>query len=266
MNPPIFFSDLDQTLIYSNRQVLKYDTSYAGLVIVEEKKSAPVSFMTWRAFDLLSRLSEEIVFVPTTTRKLALFNRLNFGPVKINHAIIANGARIIFNGKEDLDWYESVQEKIKTQAAPLEEVVNELANIFTDYSHARVTQGDKSFAYVLIDLSHRLPASYHDIVRTKAEEWNYKVSLQEGRMYVIPEPLSKEAAADEIMDRLNAGTSFSAGDSALDLGLMKTTDYAIRPKHGEIRKLNLPKHFVTTDSKGITAAEEILKFVLEKVQ
>lgn len=266
MNSPIFFSDLDQTLIYSNRQVLKYDTSYAGLVVVEERKSAPVAFMTWRALDLLARLSEEITFVPTTTRKLDLFAPLDFGPVKIEHAIIANGARIIFNGQEDLDWRASVQEKIKAQSAPLEEVINELNTIFADYAPARVSQGDGSFAYVVIDRSSSTPEFYHDMVREKAEKWNYKMSLQEGRIYVIPEPLSKENAADEIMNRLGSGTSFSAGDSVLDLGLMKFTDYAIRPQHGEIQKLQLPEHFVTTENKGITAAEDILKFVAEKVR
>ena len=53
----------------------------------------------------------------------------------------------------------------------------------------------------------------------------------------------------------------SAGDGALDADMLEYSDFAIRPRHGELEELNWQRPTVTvTERSGIAASAEILRW------
>jgi hypothetical protein len=89
----------------------------------------------------------------------------------------------------------------------------------------------------------------------------WTVSLQGRKVYAVPRPLTKAAAAVELRDRLG-GPLLAAGDSLLDADLLDVADWAIRPAHGELAEAGFTRdHLTVTDTTGVRAGEEMLAWM-----
>ncbi|HJV17288.1 MAG TPA: hypothetical protein VJ546_07900, partial [Bacillales bacterium] len=65
----IFATDLDRTLIYSNRALEEFGApEKSALLPVEKKDEKWISFMTKASFDLLKEIYNRFLFIPVTTR------------------------------------------------------------------------------------------------------------------------------------------------------------------------------------------------------
>lgn len=273
MGYPIFFSDLDQTMIYSTRQIAKHNDDVNKQILVESYNGKPISYMTKDALAKLGEISQVYLFVPTTTRTLDQYNRIDFGKhVFASHAITTNGGRIVDNGKEDKQWTKNTVDLISSQGVEPVKALEELNSLIESSSDVvknhiiKVRSADNFFNYLVTDLSVERPDNFVEELKAKAEEWNYVMSFQSTKIYFIPKVLTKERAALEIMERADCIESVAAGDSFLDIGLMAAADYGIRPRHGEIESLPGVDKFAVTERKGIYAAEEILDFVERKFE
>ena len=73
----MFASDLDGTLIYSKRRFGE-ETLNVSVRNVEVYNGREISFMTEKAIALLRELSDEMMFVPVTTRTVEQYNRSRY--------------------------------------------------------------------------------------------------------------------------------------------------------------------------------------------
>ena len=91
------------------------------------------------------------------------------------------------------------------------------------------------------------------------------MSLQGRKVYAVPEPLTKSAAAREVLRRCGGGMLLAAGDSLLDADLLEAADAAIRPAHGELADTGwIRPHVAVTAARGGWAGAEILTWLHER--
>ena len=95
----IVHTDLDNTLIYS------YKHEIGGpKTCVEIYQGREISFMTETSHRLLGQLCSKpgVLVVPTTTRTLEQYQRIDLGIGVPEYALVCNGGVLLHQGKEDL--------------------------------------------------------------------------------------------------------------------------------------------------------------------
>ena len=264
-------SDLDRTLIYSNRALALDvpDRLAPRLLSVEVHDGRALSFMTEQAAELLVELVQAAVFVPATTRTRTQYERVNLpGPTPgwiPQYAICSNGGQILVNGLPDADWQAEVRTRLDAASAPLREVVEHLAlSADPEWTHKRRVAEDL-FAYLVVERAD-LPAGWIDELTAWCAERGWTVSLQGRKVYAVPAPLSKSAALAEVERRVGGATVLSAGDSLLDAELLLAADAGWRPGHGELADSGWTAPGVTALTQiGVAAGEEIVRQLLGRV-
>ncbi|MEU9133269.1 HAD family hydrolase [Kitasatospora sp. NPDC048540] len=265
-------SDLDRTLIYSNRALALEmpDRLAPRLLAVEVHDGRALSFMTEEAAELLVELTALATFVPATTRTRAQYERVHLpGPVPDwipKYAICANGGHLLVDGVPDQDWQTEVRGRLAASCAPLAEVVEHLAiTADPEWTHKRRVAEDL-FAYLVVERAD-LPEGWLAELTGWSEERGWNISLQGRKVYAVPSPLSKSAALAEVERRTGAATVLSAGDSLLDADLLLAADHGWRPGHGELAEAGWTAPGVTALERiGVSAGEEIVRRMLARVR
>ncbi|MFJ1758138.1 HAD family hydrolase [Kitasatospora sp. NPDC088134] len=265
-------SDLDRTLVYSNRALALDvpDRLAPRLLSVEVHDGKALSFMTETAAELLAELAAQVPVVPITTRTRTQYERINLpGPTPgwiPPYAVCANGGHLLVDGVPDLDWHHEIRARLAAASAPVAEVVEHLA-IAADpeWTHKRRV-ADELFAYLVVERAE-LPAGWIDELTAWCAERGWTVSLQGRKVYAVPAPLSKSAALAEVRERTGARTVLTAGDSLLDAELLLAADHGWRPGHGELAETGWTAEGVTALTEiGVSAGEEIIRQMLERVR
>ena len=134
-----FASDLDRTLIYSDKFLEEANSLY-DLVEVYEGKN--ISYMSTKAMLLLRELHAKMPIVPITTR-----NRMQYERIRVFQEVIQpelyvvnNGGTIIYKGKEDEVW----QQHIKTEIEKLSVGYEEALELFLRAYHKPIKRYYKS--------------------------------------------------------------------------------------------------------------------------
>lgn len=257
----IFASDLDRTLIYSKKFVSKHE----HIQLIETKGEEAISFMTQEAINLLKELSEEILFIPVTTRTIEQYRRISLFQEEIRpkYAIVSNGGNILIDGEVDPEWNHAIQKRIKEECLPFEEVQSKFEEIASKQWVISKKVADDLFSYCIIH-PECVPMEVLDSFIHWLEDKHWRVSLQGRKLYFVPKCVCKWEATQYIKMRENINFVASAGDSLLDLPMLKMADYAVSPPHGEIYKAYNQVHetiqnITFTENEGIFAAEEILE-------
>ena len=264
-------SDLDRTLIYSQSAMMLTgtDRDTPRLLCVEVYGGRPLSFVTERAAGLLAQLAETGMLVPTTTRTVEQYQRINLPGPAPRYAICTNGGRLLVDGVEDGDFTAAVADRL-TASAPHAEIFAELTRV-SDAGEApafveKVRDAAGLFCYAVVNRS-MLPDGWLEDLIGFAHERAWGVSLQGRKVYLVPASLTKAAAAAEVAQRLGVSTMVAAGDSLLDSELLEVADRAIRPNHGELADAGWVRpHATVTRASGVAAGEEIVEWMLEQVQ
>ena len=244
----IFNTDLDNTIIYS----YKHDIG-ENKICAEIYRNREISFITDKTAELLKAVNDTVILVPTTTRTLEQYNRINLGLGVPKYALVCNGGVLLKDGIEDEEWYNNsfkavsdCQEELSLAEEILKRDVNRTFEIRNIRRLFIFTKSDKPLESIGI-LKSILDTS-------KVDVFNNGV-----KVYVVPKALSKGIAVNRLREKLYADKVVSAGDSEFDISMLSAADYAIAPK--ELSELDrLPEHTVLFDGKGIFS-----EFVLEKV-
>jgi len=264
MNKTMLASDLDQTLIYSHRSCSNKNVENQ-IKPVEWLEDRYISYMTERALSQLQYLSRNLLFVPVTTRTKLQYQRINFFDYGISYqyAVTSNGGRIFFNGIEDQDWMQQVSAGRKNCLA-----VEDLINRFNEIRHSSWVHQDSGkladdlFFYCLIE-REKIPVTELAAFKLWARDNNWELSIQGRKLYLVPINVNKKAAVQYIRVKEGIDQLVAAGDSLLDLDMLKTADFAVAPAHGELYSLYLQsvsglEKIRFTEKNGIKAGEEIL--------
>ncbi|SED12921.1 HAD family hydrolase [Rhodococcus koreensis] len=273
-------TDLDRTMIYSRAAmelaVTESDVAERpgdeNLLCVEVYDGKPLSYVTSAAEAMLRTLTASAVVVPTTTRTVAQFERIDLPGAPWRYAITTNGGNILVDGVPDAGWRSGVDIAIADGGASLVEVGAELSRRIDDSWVRSSRVADELFSYLVVDLD-AMPAGF-------VEEWNdwcvdrgWGASRQGHKIYTMPDAVCKSRAVAEVRSRLvddgvlePEAPVLAAGDGALDANMLSAADAAIRPRHGELETLGWQHPTLSvTGSSGIAAGEEILRWFADRV-
>lgn len=262
----LFASDLDQTLIYSHRTLVDQEI-LAQILPVEWFEDRYISYMTQNALSKLKDISFKAFFVPVTTRTKVQYQRVNLHQYGIfpQYAVTSNGGTIFNRGVEDIDWRQHILAGRDHCLA-----ANDLVKKFEELAHPSwVIKGsgklaDELFYYCLID-REKIPLAELAAFKLWANENLWDLSVQGRKLYLVPKNVNKKVAIQYIQEKEGLKYVVAAGDSLLDLEMLKAADLAIAPAHGELFSLfsqeMIQEKIKFTQKSGIEAAEEILECV-----
>ncbi|GHD98331.1 HAD family hydrolase [Streptomyces alanosinicus] len=271
--PVLVASDLDRTLIYSSAALalpspdapprsasLAREVPPAPrLLCVEVYEAEPLSYMTETAAGLLTDLGDTAVFVPTTTRTRAQYQRVNLPGPAPTYAICANGGHLLVDGVSDEDWHAGVRARLAAECAPLAEVRDHLRRSADPAWLRKHRVAEDLFAYLVVE-RELLPEDWVKELTVWARDRGWTVSLQGRKIYAVPQPLTKSAAVREIARRTGAELTLAAGDSLLDADLLLAADRGWRPGHGELADTGwTAPEIAALPERGVLAGERIVR-------
>lgn len=256
----VFHTDLDNTLIYSYKHDIGRDKR-----CVEVYQGREISFITQKTYELLYQLcSQENVLnhkspffiVPTTTRTIEQYQRIDFGVGGFRYALVCNGGVLLADGEEDTRWYQESLKLIEDSRKELQKAL-------------KLLETEKRRNFELRFLRELF-------VFTKCEEPEQVVETLRGtldadlvdvfnngvKVYVVPKRLSKGEAVERFRKYIGADYVIAAGDSEFDISMLKAADAGIAAP--ELAQCSLEKIFCPSAEK--LYAEEVLRIVSKMVE
>lgn len=194
----IFFSDLDNTLIYSHRHQIS-----EPMVWVEELNGRHQSFMSRRSFDYF-KTQDWLEVIPTTMRTVEQYTRLlGLGEALGWHlALVCNGAVLLVDGKEDPAWRE---ESIRFSENDQPAYEATLGKAFDAYAKENIVSVDRIMFYIKgteADLTYRY-------LKENSDPGHVFVYKDSRKVYCLPVSLRKGCAVRRFMGN-TGGRSFCA--------------------------------------------------------
>lgn len=257
----MFCSDLDRTLIYSNKFLETNEIPEER--IVEYYQEKPLSFMSEKSIRLLKKINNNDLFIPVTTRTREQYERIDIfqDVIKPKYAVVENGGKILVDSQEDAEWTEYIESSFNELEVSKEDVIDEFKKYDSEWILKEREVKDR-FLYFIVDRDE-IPEDI-DIFFEWLNENNWEYSLQGRKLYFIPEFINKNSAINYILEKENISEYYASGDSFLDAPMVLNADDALVPYHGELRKSDLYSELYYTDNIGFEAAEEILEDYIEK--
>lgn len=219
----IFNVDLDNTLIYSYKHEIG-----THKVCAEVYQGREVSFMTDRTQELLREISKSVLLVPTTTRTVEQYRRIDLGVGKISYALVCNGGVLLVNGREDETWYAESMRRIRDSRWELEKAEKILAEDSDRCLEVRNIRG-----LFLFTKSDEPKKSVNRLLE-KLDASRAEVFCCRAKVYVLPKELTKGNAVMRLRDRLKAERVIAAGDSEFDISMLRCADAGMAPMGLEV--------------------------------
>lgn len=217
----IFNTDLDNTIIYSYKHNIGSNKK-----CVEVYQGREISFVTEKTAELVKRLSkdERILFVPTTTRTLEQYSRIDLGIGTPRYALVCNGGVLLVNGVEDEDWYNrSLQlvQDCQSELALAESILENDENRSFELRNIR---------NLFVFTKSSEPLISVERLRSRLDPEKMSVFNNGVKVYALPKVLSKGKAILRLKDKLGADKVIAAGDSEFDITMLNGADVAIAPE------------------------------------
>ena len=95
----VFHTDLDNTIIYSYKHDIGADKR-----CVELYHDREISYITGETYRLLKQVrvkEQQVMIVPTTTRTIEQYQRIDLGIGTVSYALVCNGGVLLSDGRED---------------------------------------------------------------------------------------------------------------------------------------------------------------------
>ena len=120
----IFFTDLDNTMIYSHHRGIGKPK-----IVVEHLDGKEQSFMTEFSYDFLSS-ADWLEIVPVTTRTKQQYDRIECSEkLRFKYAIVCNGGKLLVDGQEDLEWSDKTDVLVRENYESLEQATELLSKL-----------------------------------------------------------------------------------------------------------------------------------------
>lgn len=217
MKRVLFACDLDNTLLFSHRH------ARPGDVCVEWLEGREQGFMTPRVWELLKGLPECVRLLPVTTRSMEQYRRIRwpegYAP---EYAVTTNGGVLLGPGGPETAWLAASRALAARYHTALEEMCEKLPE-WPWCLRRRMVDGLYLFAVC--------PEGTD--METAAAECRRRTALTvepSGRkLYFLPPGLDKGMAVEKARGWFQADVLICAGDSTLDLPMLRLADEALVP-------------------------------------
>lgn len=262
MRPPagattLAATDLDRTLLHSDRAA--GPAPAAEVVRLERRGEVATASLLRGTAAALVALEQRATWLPVTTRSVAQYRRLGLGPrlgLAPRHVACANGGVLLVDGVPDATWAARMA-RVLAAAAPRAEVAELLAGrlaLLPPGSAGPVRDADG----VLLVVRVRCPPTWLDELVDRCGARGWRVAVHGEKLHLLPAPLTKVAAAEEVRRRVGATRLLAAGDSPLDAELLLAADAGIQPVDGRLHAEGWrAPHVAVTAGSGLRAGEEI---------
>ena len=257
----IYFSDLDRTLIYSNKFIGKEKNE----ICVEILNGEEISYMSPKAIEYLKEILKDKKFIPTTTRSIEQFKRIKFQEQDINFewSIVSNGGNILYKGEIVKEWTEMLISKLKT-CGSLEYIMEVFKGKYKNIDGInKVRDVDNVFFYIVVD-EDIFDESNIEVFKGFFLDFKWNVYVNGRKIYFLPEVVTKEAAIEFLSNHLNENKFGVLGDSIMDLNMLKAAYKAYIPKESYIENYEINRNSFISKKSGFSGTEEILKDILYK--
>ena len=248
----VFNTDLDNTLIYSYKHDIGVDKRN-----VEIYQGREISFITDKTYELLNKVKEKYLIVPTTTRTQEQYERINLGIGNIKYALVCNGGVLLVDGKRDENWILESYRLIECSRAELEKATDILENENRRKFEVRFIEQMFVFTKcnepetVVEDIKKKLDLAYVDVFNNGE------------KIYVVPRKLNKGTAINRFRNYIDAKVVIAAGDSEFDVPMVTMADCGIVPLGFKNDYINNEK---LVEMKGRDLfSEELLNYIVEKI-
>lgn len=266
----IYASDLDRTLIYSNKFFKEFkECTMNNLIAAEYKNNSPTSYISLEIENLLYEVNKRITFIPVTTRVQHQFKRIDLFNKKIipKYAVMCNGGVILKDGVPLHSWDKIIKENLN-KIPPLTLMIkycNFLIN--SSYIESYSPCEDLYLCAILKD-KKLLDNALIQKAQTICLNSDYTLIIHGRKLYIIPLCINKYSPLEHIMNIENDYDLYSSGDSEFDLPMLINSNVGMVPRHSSIRDqllLNDYKNIYITENIGVKASEEILEKVLNNL-
>lgn len=254
----VFFSDLDNTLIYSYRHDIGKKKR-----CVEIYQGREVSFVTDDTYELLREVKERMLFVPVTTRTIEQYERIDLKIGAITYALVCNGGVLLKDGQEDISWYEESLELVSDCRDELCRA--EIMMVVDENRDFEVRNIRNLFLFT----KSSKPIQSAEALKQRLDGRRVEVFSNGVKVYVVPKALNKGAAVRRLRnklcaEKLNAETVIAAGDSEFDIPMLTEADISFAP--GELANVHQIGKKVITIPKTRIFSEEVLKYIIKESQ
>lgn len=212
--------DLDNTLIYSYKHDIGKDK-----INVELYQGREISFLTKNTYENLRKIKEKILIIPTSTRSIEQYARINLQIGNIPYALVCNGGVLLVNGKKDTSWYQASLESIQESIPALETVGRFLEKDIRRKFELRFIE--KLFLFTKCDQPKLVVEELKETLDTDMVDLFYNKE----KVYAVPKNLSKGKAVKRFQEYIKADQIIAAGDSEFDISMLQAADIRIVP-HG----------------------------------
>lgn len=246
----ILHIDLDNTLIYS----YKHDIGNTK-INVEIYQGRKISFLTEKTFNNLKKIKEKVLIVPTSTRSIEQYNRINLRIGNIPYALVCNGGVLLADGEKDSSWYQISLNLIRESLPALN-----TARCFLEKDARRKFELrfiEELFLFTKCDEPESVVRELKEIIDTDMAD----VFHNKEKVYVIPRKLSKGNAVERFREYMGADMIIAAGDSIFDISMLRTADIGIAP-NGFRREYSIDFQIEEMPGNGIFS-DEMTDKVLE---
>ena len=212
------FSDLDNTIIYS------YKHDIGGMKRnVEVYQGREISFITEKTYRLLNYIKDKMLIIPTSTRSIEQYNRINMGIGDFKYALVCNGGILLVDGIRDEEWYLNSLDSISESRGELE-----LAMSLLDRDKRRTFELrliENLFIFTKCDQ----PEKVVEDMKNKLDSKKVEVFHNGTKVYIVPVNLNKGNAIKRFGNYIKSDCTIAAGDSEFDISMLKAADIGMAP-------------------------------------
>lgn len=235
--------DLDNTLIYSYKHDIGDDK-----ISAEVYQDREISFLTETTYKNLKKLKEKLLIVPTSTRSVEQYKRINLGIGSLPYALVCNGGVLLENGEKEPSWYQTSLQITRESLPALDRARHFLENDAHRKFELRFIEDLFLFTKcrepetVVMELEKKLDTDMADVFHNKE------------KIYVVPRKLSKGTAVERFRKYIKADRVIAAGDSRFDISMLRAADIGIAP-HGFRQEFSLDFPLEEMSGNGIFSDE-----------
>lgn len=246
----LFHCDLDNTLIYSYKHEIKTKKR-----CVEIYQGREISFMTDTTYQLLNEVKNMVSIVPTTTRTVEQYQRIDLGIGTLDYALMCNGGVLFLHGKEDVSWYEETKKLI---AESREELIYGKELMEKDKNRCFEVRNIRDLFLFTKSENPKASATY---LKSHIDIEKAEVFCNGLKVYIVPRKLNKGSALLRLKKRLGAEYVIAAGDSGFDIPMLNQADLPLAPAELKCEK-GLSENVIYMEE-GMLFSEELLKKILD---